>query len=59
MAQNYLNLKLKFNTMNKKSIIKDEHRYRIDGMEAITYLLATATVSLIFYSVYTAINFVF
>ena len=54
MAQNYLNLNQKFIAMNKKQIMKDETHYHMDGMEIITYLLATATVFIIFYSIYTA-----
>jgi len=52
MATNYLNLKL--NAMNKKSIMKHENHFHIDGMEIITYLLAAVTVFIISYSIYTA-----
>lgn len=41
--------------MNKKSVIRHGHHYHEEGIGTVTILLAIITVSIIFYSIYSAL----
>lgn len=43
------------NAMNRKTSIRHGHTYHQEGIGTVTILLAIATVSIIFFSIYNAI----
>lgn len=45
---------LNFIAMNRKSIVRHGHNYHEEGIGTVTVLLAILTVSIIFYSIYSA-----
>lgn len=51
LSSNHLNL----TAMNRKSAIRHGHNYHEEGIGTVTILLAIITVSIIFYSIYSAL----
>ncbi|MFL5764618.1 MAG: hypothetical protein ACJ77K_11805 [Bacteroidia bacterium] len=46
---------LNFKAMNRKTSIRHGHTYHQEGIGTVTVLLAIATVSIIFFSIYNSI----